>query len=137
MELPSPADRVLRGLMRRAHGRSPLRANERASVVFDIGRLAWSLLIDGEHLTVVPGRTGRFDAEIRADAETLAALIEGQISGADAFLDGRLAIRGSIALAMKLEAEDEAVPRPLEFARPRWVRAGSLDTLYLEPGTGR
>jgi len=137
MELPSPADRVLRGLMRRAHGRSPLRANERASVVFDIGRLAWSLLIDGEHLTVVPGRTGRFDAEIRADAETLAALIEGQISGADAFLDGRLAIRGSIALAMKLEAEDEAVPRPLEFARPRWVRAGSLDTFYLEAGAGR
>jgi pimeloyl-ACP methyl ester carboxylesterase len=113
-----------------------LRADERASVVFDTGRLAWSLLIDGEHLTVVPGRTGRFDAEIRADAETMAALLEGQISGVDAFLNGRLAIRGSIALAMKLEAEDEAVPRPIEFARPRWVRAGALDTFYLEAGEG-
>jgi pimeloyl-ACP methyl ester carboxylesterase len=136
MELPSPADRVWRALTRRALGRAPLRANERASVVFDSGRLAWSLLIDGEHLTVVPGRTGRCDAEICADAETLALLIEGQISGADAFLDGRLTIRGSIALAMKLEAEDESHPRPIEFARPRYVRAGALDTFYLEAGEG-
>jgi len=136
MELPSPADRVLRGLARRAAGPSPLAAGERASMVFDTGRAAWSLLIDGEHMTVVPGRTGRFDAEIRADAETLAALFEGSTSGVHAFLEGRLAMRGSIALAMKLEGGDPTLPRPAHFPRAHTVRAGELDTFYLEAGEG-
>ncbi|HWP64887.1 MAG TPA: alpha/beta fold hydrolase [Candidatus Limnocylindria bacterium] len=136
MELRSPTDRVFHGLVRRAGGPSPLRAGERATVLFDTGRAAWSLLIDDRHMAVVQGRTGRSDAEIRADAETLAALVEGEISGVHAFLDGRLAIRGSIALALKLEADDPALPRPVEFARPRWVQAAGLDTFYLEAGRG-
>jgi pimeloyl-ACP methyl ester carboxylesterase len=137
MELPSPADRVLRGLTRRAGGVSPLKAGERASIVFDTGRAAWTLLIDGAHMAVVPGRTGPIDAEIRADADTLSALVEGHISGVHAFLEGSLALRGSIALALRLEADDPTFPRrPMHFPRARSVRAGELDTFYLEAGEG-
>jgi pimeloyl-ACP methyl ester carboxylesterase len=136
MELPSPADRVMRGLTRRATGPSPLRAGERATVVFDTGKTAWSVLMDGERLTVVPGRTAGSDAEIRADVETLAELLEGTTSGVHAFLEGQLAMRGNIALALKLEGGDPTLRRPAHFPRARSVRAGNLDTFYLEAGEG-
>jgi pimeloyl-ACP methyl ester carboxylesterase len=86
-------------------------------------------------MQLVPGRFPRPDAVIRAGAATLAAVVEGAESGVDAFLAGRLAIRGNMALALKLEG-GHAPERPARFPRARTVRAHEVETFYLEAGEG-
>jgi pimeloyl-ACP methyl ester carboxylesterase len=135
MELPSPEDRVAWALQRRIAGPSPLLAGERASVVFDVGHAAWTVMIDGPEMQLVDGRFVGRHAAVRADAVTLAAVLEGTASGVDAFLDGRLTIRGNLALALRLEGADDAT-RPRRFQRARTVRALDIDTFYLEAGSG-
>jgi pimeloyl-ACP methyl ester carboxylesterase len=132
--LLSPEDRLARALDRRVAGTSPLGAGERASVVFDAGHVVWTVTIDGPHMGLVSGRTTGAHATVRAHPTTLAAVIEGAESGVDAFLTGRLRIRGNMALALKLESGEPA--RPVRFPRARTVRAHDLDTFYLEAGEG-
>jgi pimeloyl-ACP methyl ester carboxylesterase len=133
--LHSPEDRVVWALERRLDARSPLAPGERASVVFDVGHAAWTVMIDGPDMQLVPGRFAGKHAVVSADAVTLAAVVEGSESGVDAFLDGRMSIRGNLALALKLEGVDDPV-RPVRFSRARTVRALELETFYLEAGTG-
>jgi pimeloyl-ACP methyl ester carboxylesterase len=104
-------------------------------VVFDAGHAVWTVAIDGLQMRLVPGRYPRPDAVIRADAVTLAAVVEGKASGVDAFLAGRLTISGNMALALKLEGVD-APERPRRFPRARTVRADDVETFYLEAGEG-
>jgi pimeloyl-ACP methyl ester carboxylesterase len=135
MVLPSPEDRVVWALERRLEGPSPLAAGERASVVFDVGHAAWTVFLEGAAMRLAPGRYAGRHAVVRADAVTLAAVVENQQSGVDAFLDGRLSIRGNLALALRLEGVDDPA-RPVRFPRARTVRALDLDTFYLEAGSG-
>jgi pimeloyl-ACP methyl ester carboxylesterase len=135
LELPSPQDRVVQGLVRRTAAPSPLADGERAEVVFDVGHTAWTLVIDGPHMHFVSGRTLRPSATIRADSATLAAMLEGGQDGVQAFVDGRLVVRGNLALALKLDGLD--VPeRPRSFPRARTARALGVDTFYLDAGEG-
>lgn len=135
LELPSPSDRVFRALERRLEREAPLAPGEQASVVFEAGHTAWTVLIDraGRHL--LPGHVPSATSVVRADATTLADVLEGKTSGVHAFLDGRLAMRGNIALALKLEGTDDP-ERPAEFPRARAVVAGDVETFYLEAGRG-
>jgi pimeloyl-ACP methyl ester carboxylesterase len=135
MELPSPEDRVVWALERRAAGPSPLTVDERASVVFDVGHAAWTVMMDGPEMQLVDGKLAGRHAVVRADAVTLADVLDGKQSGVDAFLDGRLTIRGNLALALKLEGADDPA-RPAHFQRARTVRALDVETFYLEAGTG-
>jgi pimeloyl-ACP methyl ester carboxylesterase len=135
MELPSPEDRVARGLARRAEATPPLAEGTRATVVFDAGSVVWSVTIDGAHLAFGPGRLPRADTVVRADIATLVALAEGTVAGAYAFLDGRLVIRGNMALALRLDGTGQP-DRPARFPRARTVRALDVETFYLEAGTG-
>ena len=135
LELPSPQDRVVQGLVRRTAAPSPLADGERATVVFDVGHAAWTVGIEGRHMHFVPGRAVRPTATIRADSATLAAMLEGTESGVQAFLDGRLVMRGNLALALKLDGLD-LPERPPSFPRARTVRALDVDTFYLDAGTG-
>jgi len=122
-------------LERRLKAGSPLAPGERASVVFDVGHAAWTVMIDEQGMQLVPGRFAGRHAVVRADAVTLANVVEGVESGVEAFLAGRLSIRGNLALALKLEGAD--IPeRPVHFSRARTVQARELDTFYLEAGTG-
>jgi pimeloyl-ACP methyl ester carboxylesterase len=133
--LQSPEDRLVDGLIRRLDGGSPLAPGTRAAVVFDAGHATWTIAIDGTHMQLVPGRFPRPDAIIRADAVTLARVVAGAESGVDAFLAGRLSIRGNMALVLKLEGVD-APERPVRFPRARTARAHDLETFYLEAGEG-
>ena len=135
IELPSPEDRLVRGLERRLELGSPLADGERATVVFELSRTAWTVLIDGAHMQLVPGRVASRSSIIRADTATLAAMVDGVVSGVEAFLDGRLAMRGNLALALKLDGVD-APERPRSFPRARTVRARGIDTFYLDAGRG-
>src|SRR5690348_2326287 len=127
IKLLSPEDRLVRGLERRIGAGSPLGDGERATVVFDLGPTAWTVLIEGSRMHLVPGRTSHYTTLVRADVATLAAMMDGEASGAEAFLDGRLVIRGNLALALKLDGAD-APDRSRSFSRARTVRALDVDT---------
>jgi pimeloyl-ACP methyl ester carboxylesterase len=135
MELPSPQDRVVRALLRRLEFPSPLAEGEHAQVVFDVGHTAWTVVIEGPAMHLVSGRLLQRSAEIRADAATLAGMLEGKESGVQAFLDGRLVMRGNLALALKLDGAD-LPERPRSFPRARTVPVHGTDTFYLEAGDG-
>ena len=135
IELLSPEDRLARGLMRRAEAGSLLPAGTRATMIFDAGTVAWSLAVDGPHLALEIGRLARADTVVRADLGTLTAVAEGAAAGAYAFLEGRLAIRGNMALALRLDGAGQP-DRPVGFPTARTVQALDIETFYLEAGTG-
>ena len=135
MELPSPEDRVAAGLAQWADAGSPFASGMRAVIVFEAGQAAWSVTIDGPHLGFHLGRAPRADTVVRADIATLVGLAEGTVAGAYAFLDGRLVIRGNMALALRLDGAGQP-GRPMRFPRARTVRALDVDTFYLEAGQG-
>ena len=133
--LASPSDRVSQALLRKCDAGSPLPPGERATVTFDAGHAAWTLLIDGPTMRMVHGRAPAAATVVRADVHELTALLEGRDCGVHAFLAGRLTMRGNIALVMRLDGAD-APGRPLHFPRARTVRALDLETFYLEAGAG-
>jgi pimeloyl-ACP methyl ester carboxylesterase len=135
MELLSPEDRLARGLMRRAEAGSLLPPGTCATMIFDAGTVAWSLAVDGPHLALEIGRVPRADTVVRADLETLTAVAEGAVAGAYAFLEGRLAIRGNMALALRLDGAGQP-ERPVGFPTARMAQALDIETFYLEAGTG-
>lgn len=133
--LPSPEDRLVRGLSRRLALGSPLPPGRSALVRFDGGYAAWNVRIDGGEMALVPGRPAGVDTIVRGDVRTLAAIAEGEESGVAAFLDGRVTIRGSLALALRLDGVDDP-ERPAHFPRARTIHALDVDTFYLEAGSG-
>ncbi len=88
--------------------------------------------------TVRVGRDGRVlrtrgmarsaHARISADADTLIAMLSGRESGVGAFMDGRLAVRGSLGLALLLGE------RPARFPHTGTVTARGIRTPYLDAG---
>jgi pimeloyl-ACP methyl ester carboxylesterase len=128
-------EQLARALHARRAAGSPLRPGERALVVFDGGAGAWTAVLDGPRMQLARGRAPNATTTILADAATLAAVVDGSQSGVHAFLDGRLRIRGNMALALQLDGFDHP-GRPVRLPRARTVRAHDIDTFYLEAGHG-
>ena len=87
------------------------------------GRLLWA-----------PGIAKHAQATIRADADTLVAMLSGRASGVGAFIAGRLSVRGSLGLALLLEGALAPEERPARFPRPATTTAGGIRTPYLDGG---
>jgi pimeloyl-ACP methyl ester carboxylesterase len=86
------------------------------------------------------GRVGLFGARARTaiygEPDLLEAIIKGSASGVEAFLEGKLRVRGNIALSLQIEGLFATRARPRRFPRPEMVRAGDVDTFFLEAGSG-
>jgi pimeloyl-ACP methyl ester carboxylesterase len=97
------------------------------------GRDQWSVEIQ-------QGRVGLFGAQARTaiygEPDLLEAIIKGSASGVEAFLEGKVRVRGNIALSLQIEGLFATRARPKRFPRPEMVRAGAVDTFYLEAGSG-
>jgi pimeloyl-ACP methyl ester carboxylesterase len=87
------------------------------------GRLLWAR-----------GVARRPQATIHADADTLVAMLTGRASGVGAFMAGRLAVRGSLGLALLLEDVLAPAERPARFPRTGTATAGGIRTPYLVGG---
>ena len=119
--------------------RTPLEVDEsvRGVIALDItdGR-SWSLDVDGPRLKLSLGVADDADTTIVCEAATMIAVLNGEVSGIDAFVDGRLNVRGNLALSMRLSGSFAPGTRPPNFARARTVSVGGLKTFLLEAGEG-
>ncbi len=70
---------------------------------------------------------------MRSSASSLHSVVAGESSGVHAFLDGRLTVRGDLALSLQLDGLFEGPDDP---TAPRWreVTALGVRTAYLEAG---
>lgn len=107
-----------------------------ATVLFDAGNAGvWTIDIGGGRGRAHRGASPDPSLVVQGSLGTLADVVSGRASGVSAFLDGRLTVRGDLALSLQLDGlfteEDD---RPLEFARSKQVLAMGVRTLYLEAG---
>ena len=111
-------------------------ATRTASVVFDAGEHGvWSVVLAGGRGRVRRGAVDSPTLVVRAAPQVLADVVCGRTSGVHAFLDGRLTVRGDLALSLALDgvwAHDS--DRPESFPRALTVNAMGVRTSYLEAG---
>ena len=107
-----------------------------ATVVLDAPDAgSWTVSLDRGRAAVRRGSTSSPTLLVRAPAPLLADVVRGQVCGVHAFLDGRLTVRGDLALGLALDglfAED--ADRPVGLPRSREVVAMGVRTSYLEAG---
>lgn len=108
-----------------------------AAVVLATPDERWTLRFHRGRMTVGLGAAERADAIVRADAATLIEINTGRITGAEAFLDGRVTVRGNLGLALRLESMfSPLVPRPVEAPEDRVADVHGHHVSYLEAGAG-
>jgi pimeloyl-ACP methyl ester carboxylesterase/putative sterol carrier protein len=108
-----------------------------ASVTLDDGTGAlWTVRIRHGHFTLVPGRARDADATIASDPLTLIGVVRGKRSGLEAFLRGRLAVRGNLSLALALDGLFDRRERVSERVKPGRALANGIDTFYVAAGSG-
>jgi pimeloyl-ACP methyl ester carboxylesterase/putative sterol carrier protein len=108
-----------------------------AAVVLATPEERWTLRLDRGRLTVGIGGLERPDAVIASDPQTLIDINTGRLTGSEAFLDGRVTVRGNLGLALRLESIfDPLFPRPATAPQDRTVMAGGLPVSILEAGAG-
>jgi pimeloyl-ACP methyl ester carboxylesterase/putative sterol carrier protein len=111
-------------------------ATRTAVVVFDAGEAGvWAVALAGGHSRVRRGAVDSPTLLVRASADALADVVCGRTSGVSAFLDGRLTVRGDLALSLQLDgmwAHDAT--RPPSWPRALETAALGVRTSYLEAG---
>ena len=129
-------DLLLRSRLRRGlHG--TVLAGRTAQVVFDaVDAGVWTVDLAAGRGRVRRGGAPAPTLVIRADLATLAGVVGGAVSGTDAFLDGRLTVRGDLALSLQLDGlwVGDGTPRPASFPRSGEIDALGVRTSYLEAG---
>ena len=127
-------DALLAQRLRRGSGTGVL-AGRTADLLLDSDAGTWTVQLRDGRVSAVRGRTARRpDTVVRGDAEAIAALVSGQEPGTGLFLRHRIAVRGSLALALQLDGlfrrgtSDPTVPRAAQ------VTVAGVRTAYLEAG---
>jgi pimeloyl-ACP methyl ester carboxylesterase/putative sterol carrier protein len=112
-------------------------AGKTAVVVFDTGASQWTVDLQGDSRRVSRGAAHRPTLLVRGTEEVLTEVIAGRASGVHAFLEGKITVRGHLALALQLDGlfEDAAgESRPIDFPRSRSIETMGIRTAYLEAG---
>jgi pimeloyl-ACP methyl ester carboxylesterase len=110
-------------------------AQRQARFVFDAGRAgAWTVDIDEGVVTLERGRGARPTATVFSDPATLAAVLHGRLAGVQAFLEGRLLLRGNIAVTLELDDLLRPAERDPRSPRCHRVMAADVESFYLEAG---
>jgi pimeloyl-ACP methyl ester carboxylesterase/putative sterol carrier protein len=130
-------DEMQRALLERL--RTPIEIDDdvRGTIALDItDGEAWSLEVHGSKLKLALGSAPEADTTITTDTETMVAVLRGDVSGIEAFVQGKLNVRGNLALSMRLSGSFDPATRPANFARARTVEAAGIKTFLLEAGEG-
>ncbi len=113
----------------------PLLADTRATILFTAGGLAqWTVEVEGGRARASRGAPAHPTTTVRAALPVLRAVVSGGRSGVQAFLDGDLTVRGNLAIALQLDGMFPGDAADDSRTLTRSVRAGGIDTFYLESG---
>jgi pimeloyl-ACP methyl ester carboxylesterase len=110
-------------------------AEERGAVVFaspPVG--SWTVRFDMGRVRLQRGSVSRPRAVVRADPPTLAAVLDGRISGIEAFLDHGLTVRGDLAFALQMDGAFDVGSRPAHHPTSKLVETLGIRVAYLEAG---
>lgn len=109
----------------------------RTAVTLDDGTgNLWTVRLDRGRFALSEGRARDAETTISSDPLTLVGIVRGKRSGVEAFLRGRLSVRGNLSLALKLDGIFDRRERPSNRPRPGRVVANGIDTFYLDAGSG-
>jgi len=111
-------------------------SGRRASVLFDAGHGdVWTVDLHHGRGTARRGGTADPTVYVRGVPAVLADIVAGRTSGVEAFLDGRITVRGDLALALQMDgmwaARDDAPP---EHPRSHEAVVMGVRTSWLEAG---
>jgi pimeloyl-ACP methyl ester carboxylesterase len=110
-------------------------AEQRGSVVFKAPPVgAWTIRFDDGRVRLLRGRDSRARATISADPSTLAAVLEGRLSGVQAFLDHGLTVRGDLAFALQIDGAFDVGERLVTQPVAKTRRLRGIRCSYLEAG---
>jgi pimeloyl-ACP methyl ester carboxylesterase len=96
----------------------------------------WSLYWDDGTLRLGRGLDEDADTTITTDPEMMVALLDGSVSGIEAFINGSLTVRGNLALSLRMSGTLRNGDRPVRFPRALDVEARGVRTFVLEAGEG-
>ncbi len=114
---------------------SPLLAEHDATLLFTAGGMAnWTVDVENGRASARRGGPGHPTTTVRAPLDVLTDVVSGQRSGVQAFLDGALTVRGNLALSLQLDGLFPGKPDDVTRTTTRTVRAGGLETFYIEAG---
>lgn len=132
-----PEQDLLPLLDERLRGRyAPLLGDTVATIeLTDGARAYWTIEVDHGRIVARGGRAMPATTTVTATQEVLGEVAQGRRSGVRAFLDGELQVRGNLALALQLDGLFVGSGEETDhLVRARQVRAGGVETFYLETG---
>ncbi|HVF11853.1 MAG TPA: alpha/beta fold hydrolase [Actinomycetota bacterium] len=96
----------------------------------------WTVVIKAGSVTITGQDSGKVDCTVESDSETLAGILTGEESGIEAYLAGRVLVRGSLAMSLRLESLVEDIGRPTHHHHSFSVMASGVKTFFIEAGKG-
>ena len=110
-------------------------ADVRGRVVFSSPPVgSWTVHLDEGRVRLTRGAVPAPDATVTADPATLGAVLDGRISGVEAFLDHGLVVRGNLALALQMDGAFDVGIRPPTHPVARVRTVLGVRSAYLEAG---
>ncbi|HEU0101255.1 MAG TPA: alpha/beta fold hydrolase [Mycobacteriales bacterium] len=124
------AQRLRRGLA------GTVLAGRTATVEFDCGHGdRWTVELAGGRAWARRGPAPAPTLRVQTTTGTLADIVSGRVSGVDAFLDGRVVVRGHLALALQLDGMfTSLVDRPAQHPRAHEAAVMGTRTSWIEAG---
>src|SRR3954469_1261435 len=95
---------------------------------------SWTVNLDHGRVRLTRCAASSPDATVTAEPATLAAVLEGRISGVEAFLDHGLVVRGNLALALQMDGAFDVGVRPPTHPVARVATVMGVRSHYLEAG---
>jgi pimeloyl-ACP methyl ester carboxylesterase len=110
-------------------------ADETGTVVFTAPPAgSWSLHLHDGRVRLSRGAAAKPRATVTADPTTLAAVLEGRLSGVEAFLNHGLIVRGDLALALQMDGAFDVGIRPVTHPVAKVRKVLGVRSAYLEAG---
>jgi len=110
-------------------------ADVRGRVVFSSPPVgSWTVHLDEGRVRLTRGAVPAPDATVTADPATLGAVLDGRISGVEAFLNHGLVVRGNLALALQMDGAFDVGIRPPTHPVARVRTVLGVRSAYLEAG---
>ncbi len=131
-----PQGRALGEALRERVARPSARAaGRKARILFDAGEGGrFTVEIRRGAVRLLPGQVGRPTSTVFGDTETLVRVLDGSLAGIEAFLEGRLALRGNVALALELDDLLRPVQPHPRTPRVHRREVDGLESFYVEAG---